>query len=417
MKRSELFTKTLRDAPADETSRNAQLLIRAGFVSKEMAGVYSWLPLGLKVVEKIKNVVREEMNALGGQELLMSTLQNREIWEKSGRWSDEVVDNWFKTELKSGETLGLAFTHEEPIVNLAGKYIKSYKDLAKPVAMYQFQNKLRNELRAKSGVMRGREFVMKDLYSFHKSQADLDEYYEKIAAAYMRIFAKLGLGKLTFRTFASGGSFTKFSDEFQVLCDAGEDWLFVNEAKNVAVNEEVLEDYLRENPEMKREDFAKKRSAEVGNIFNFGDKKARDMGLNFANENGELVPVFLASYGIGITRLVGVIAEIFADEKGLVWPEIVAPATVYLANLGEETFAKTEEIYNALREKNVEVLWDDRDARPGEKFADAELMGVPRRVVVSRKTLAENKMEYKLRTSDESELLSFDELLAKFAEK
>lgn len=413
MKRTELFTKTLRDAPADETSKNAQLLIRAGYVSKEMAGVYSWLPLGLRVIEKIKQIIREEMNSLGGQELIMSTLQNREIWEKSGRWDDKVVDNWFKTSLKSGEELGLAFTHEEPIVNLAKKYVKSYKDLAKPVAVYQFQNKLRNELRAKSGVMRGREFVMKDLYSFHKNQADLDEYYEKIAGAYSRIFERLGLGDQTFKTFASGGSFTAFSHEFQTVCEAGEDWLFLNREKNVAVNEEVLDDFLAENPEFSRNDFEKVRSAEVGNIFNFGDKKALDMGLNFTNEEGKLTPVFLASYGIGVTRLVGVLAEIFSDEKGLVWPENVAPFQVYLANVGEdpEVIDFSRKVYDEFTARNIDVLWDDRSARPGEKFADAELLGIPWRAVISLKT--DGKIELTSRMTGETETLAMDEIFAK----
>ena len=413
MKRTELFTKTLRDAPADETSKNAQLLIRAGYVSKEMAGVYSWLPLGLRVIEKIKQIIREEMNSLGGQELIMSTLQNREIWEKSGRWDDKVVDNWFKTSLKSGEELGLAFTHEEPIVNLAKKYVKSYKDLAKPVAVYQFQNKLRNELRPKSGVMRGREFVMKDLYSFHKNQADLDEYYEKIAGAYSRIFERLGLGDQTFKTFASGGSFTAFSHEFQTVCEAGEDWLFLNREKNVAVNEEVLDDFLAENPEFSRNDFEKVRSAEVGNIFNFGDKKALDMGLNFTNEEGKLTPVFLASYGIGVTRLVGVLAEIFSDEKGLVWPENVAPFQVYLANVGDdpEVIDFSRKVYDEFTARNIDVLWDDRSARPGEKFADAELLGIPWRAVISPKT--DGKIELTSRMTGETETLAMDEIFAK----
>ena len=413
MKRTELFTKTLRDAPADETSKNAQLLIRAGYVSKEMAGVYSWLPLGLRVIEKIKQIIREEMNSLGGQELIMSTLQNREIWEKSGRWDDKVVDNWFKTSLKSGEELGLAFTHEEPIVNLAKKYVKSYKDLAKPVAVYQFQNKLRNELRAKSGVMRGREFVMKDLYSFHKNQADLDEYYEKIAGAYSRIFERLGLGDQTFKTFASGGSFTAFSHEFQTVCEAGEDWLFLNREKNIAVNEEVLDDFLAENPEFSRNDFEKVRSAEVGNIFNFGDKKALDMGLNFTNEEGKLTPVFLASYGIGVTRLVGVLAEIFSDEKGLVWPENVAPFQVYLANVGDdpEVIDFSRKVYDEFTARNIDVLWDDRSARPGENFADAELLGIPWRAVISPKT--DGKIELTSRMTGETETLAMDEIFAK----
>lgn len=416
MKRTELFAKTLREAPSDETSRNAQLLIRAGFVSKEMAGVYSWLPLGLRVVENIKNIIREEMNAIGGQELLMSTLQNPEIWKKTGRWDDAVVDNWFKTKLKNGDELGLAFTHEEPIVNLASKYLKSYKDLTRPVAIYQFQNKLRNELRAKSGVMRGREFVMKDLYSFHATQADLDKYYEIVATAYARIFDHLGIGDRTFRTFASGGAFTEFSHEFQTICDAGEDWLYLDRAKNIAVNEEVLDASIKKFG-LKPENLEKVRSAEVGNIFNFGDEKGRSMHALFTDENGDQKPLFLASYGIGVTRLVGVIAELFADDKGLVWPDSVAPFRVYLVNIGAEadTIESTRKLYDKLKSQNITVLWDDRDARPGEKFADAELMGLPHRVVVSPKTIAVDKIEYKVRRGDDAELLTSDELFKKLS--
>lgn len=416
MKRTELFAKTLREAPSDETSRNAQLLIRAGFVSKEMAGVYSWLPLGLRVVENIKNIIREEMNAIGGQELLMSTLQNPDIWKKTGRWDDAVVDNWFKTKLKNGDELGLAFTHEEPIVNLASKYLKSYKDLTRPVAIYQFQNKLRNELRAKSGVMRGREFVMKDLYSFHATQADLDKYYEIVATAYARIFDHLGIGDRTFRTFASGGAFTEFSHEFQTICDAGEDWLYLDRAKNIAVNEEVLDASIKKFG-LKPENLEKVRSAEVGNIFNFGDEKGRSMHALFTDENGDQKPLFLASYGIGVTRLVGVIAELFADDKGLVWPDSVAPFRVYLVNIGAEadTIESTRKLYDRLKSQNITVLWDDRDARPGEKFADAELMGLPHRVVVSPKTIAVDKIEYKVRRGDDAELLTSDELFKKLS--
>ena len=254
---------------------------------------------------------------------------------------------------------------------------------------------------------------MKDLYSFHKNQADLDEYYEKIAGAYSRIFERLGLGDQTFKTFASGGSFTAFSHEFQTVCEAGEDWLFLNREKNVAVNEEVLDDFLAENPEFSRNDFEKVRSAEVGNIFNFGDKKALDMGLNFTNEEGKLTPVFLASYGIGVTRLVGVLAEIFSDEKGLVWPENVAPFQVYLANVGDdpEVIDFSRKVYDEFTARNIDVLWDDRSARPGEKFADAELLGIPWRAVISLKT--DGKIELTSRMTGETETLAMDEIFAK----
>jgi len=410
-----LFTKTSKTVPTGELAKNAQLLIRAGFIHKEMAGVYAYLPLGLRVIENIKQIVREEMNAIGGQELSMTTLQPRDVWETTGRWDDKVVDIWFKTRLVNEEEAGLAWSHEEPILAMAQQFVQSYKDLQNPVAIYQFQTKLRNEKRAKSGILRGREFLMKDLYSLHKSQKDLDEYYEKVAKAYEKIFAKLGLGDRTFRTFASGGAFTKFSHEFQTICDAGEDWLYLDRSRNIAVNEEVLDSAIEEFG-LVREKLEKVRSAEIGNIFNFGDEKSKAMGVNFADENGELKPVFLASYGIGVSRLMGVLAEVFADDKGLVWPENVAPFRVYLINVGtDENVVKfTTNVYEKLYEKGVEVLWDDRaDVRPGEKFADADLLGIPHRLVVSAKTIEHDAVEYKARTSDETMILGMSELLAK----
>lgn len=420
MKRTQLFTKTSKTAPADEVAKNAQLLIRAGFIHKEMAGVYAYLPLGLRVIEKIKNIVREEMNAIGGQELIMTTLQPRDVWESTNRWDDKIVDNWFKTRLKNDEEVGLAWSHEEAILEAVQHFVKSYKDLPadNPLSVYQFQTKLRNELRAKSGIMRGREFVMKDMYSLHQNQADLDKYYEKVAISYDKIFARLGLGKITFRTFASGGAFTKFSHEFQTICEAGEDWLYLDREKNIAVNEEVLNDAIAEF-DLDREKLEKVRSAEVGNIFNFGDEKAAQMNVNYVDTDDVSRPVFLASYGIGVTRLMGVMAELFADNKGLIWPESVAPFQVYLVSIGEDenVMSAAETIYNDLQTSGIEVLWDDRDTRPGEKFADADLLGIPHRVVVSARTLVDDGFEYKSRVSTETETIDSCALIAKLAGK
>lgn len=411
MKMTQLFTKTSKTAPADETAKNAQLLIRAGFVYKEMAGVYAYLPLGIRVLEKIKQVVREEMNAIDGQELIMTNLQNKAVWEKTSRWDEEIVDIWFKTRLQDDTEIGLAWSHEEPIMTMMEQYISSYKDL--PTSVYQFQTKLRNELRAKSGIMRGREFVMKDMYSLHATAEDLDEYYEKVKQAYIRIYNRLGIGDETFVTFASGGAFTKFSHEFQTICEAGEDILYIHREKGIAVNEEVLDEAVKELG-ISKDELEKVKSAEVGNIFNFGTEKAEQMGIGFTNKAGTREPIFLASYGIGVTRVMGVIVEKFADEKGIVWPENIAPFKVYLATIGEVA-TEAKAIYDQLIAAGIEVLWDDRDARPGAKFADADIMGIPYRLVVSDKTVASGQHELKKRTDKEVRMLAVDDILESLA--
>ncbi|MEO6513681.1 MAG: aminoacyl--tRNA ligase-related protein, partial [Candidatus Saccharimonadales bacterium] len=400
MRLSQLFTKTSKNVPADETSKNAQLLIQAGYVYKEMAGAYVYLPLGLMVVENIKKVVREEMNAIGSNELIMTGLQRKDIWEKTGRWSDEAVDIWFKTRLQDDTELGLGWSHEEPIVEMLKQYISSYKDL--PISLYQFQTKMRNELRARSGIMRGREFVMKDMYSFHASAEDLDAYYDKTIEAYKRVYDRLGLADDTYVTFASGGAFTKFSHEFQTICDAGEDVIYLHRGKNIAINEEVIDDAVKELG-INRDELEKVKTAEVGNIFNFGTQKTDEMGLRFADDSGNPSSIYMGSYGIGITRVMGVIVEKFSDDKGIVWPEVVAPAKVYLALLGDapEVVKDADALYEQLTRAGVTVLYDDRGCRPGEKFADADLLGIPYRVVVSSKTHESGAYETKGRTASE----------------
>ena len=406
MKLSHNFTKTLRQAPTDEVSRNAQLLIRAGFVYKEMAGAYAYLPLGIRVLERIKQIVREEMNAIASQELIMTSLQRKEVWEQTGRWSDEVVDIWFKSKLKDDTEVGFGWSHEEPIVEMMKQYVHSYKDL--PVSLYQFQTKMRNELRAKSGIMRGREFVMKDMYSFHASAEDLEQYYQQAIGAYGRVYERLGLGDDTYMTFASGGAFTKFSHEFQTICEAGEDVIYLHREKNIAVNEEVLDEAVAELG-INRAELEPVKTAEVGNIFNFGTQKGEEMGLNFTDQDGSEKPVYLGSYGVGVTRVMGVIAEKFADDRGLVWPESVAPARVHLVQIGN-TSDQADTLYKKLRQFDIETIWDDRDMRPGEKFADADLIGLPHRVVISPKTVEAGKLEYKSRVESDSRMIDEAEL-------
>ena len=409
MRLSKNFTRTIKQAPADEVARNAQLLIRAGYVHKTMAGVYSYLPLGLKVVENIKQIVREEMNKIGSQELVMSTLQSKELWQETGRWSDDLVDVWFKSHLQDGTEVGFGWTHEEPIVDLLRNYLKSYKDL--PISVYQFQNKLRNELRAKSGIMRGREFVMKHMYSVHASKEDLDKYYNAAIEAYKRCYDRFGIGDETYVTFASGGAFTKFSHEFQTICDAGEDYIYLHRGKNIAVNEEVLDEAVKELG-INRSELERVKTAEVGNIFNFGTQKSEEMRLVFTDAEGVEQYAYMGSYGIGITRVMGVIVEKFADDKGLVWPENIAPAKVYLVQIGSQSRATADELYQKLQSAGVETIYDDRDERPGVKFADAELLGIPYRVTVSDRLLDDGKWEVSTRQTGEQRLLTADELLA-----
>lgn len=409
MRLSKTFIKTLREAPKDETAKNGAYLIRAGYIHKEMAGVYDYLPLGLRVLDNIKTIVREELNRIGCEELSLTALQNPEPWEKTGRFSDQEVDIWFKTELASGGVLGLAPTHEEPITNLMKSYIASYKDL--PLAVYQFQTKFRNELRAKSGILRGREFLMKDLYSFHTSEEDLDAFYTKVEEAYRRIFERAGIGDSTYETFASGGIFSKYSHEFQTMLPVGEDTIYYNSDKSVVLNKEVYNDEVLADLGASGEKFEETTAAEVANIFKLKHKYSEPLGLDFVDENNKQQTVYMGCYGIGISRLMGVIAEKFADDKGLVWPDTVAPYQYHLIGIGEKGIAEAEKFY-AGREDTV--LYDDRDKRPGEKFADAELMGMPLRIVISDRTLEEGMAEITDRKTGKSWMMAIDELFEKY---
>ena len=409
MKQSQLFTKTQKFAPQDEVSKNAQLLIRAGFVHKEMAGAYEFLPLGWRVMNKIMNIIREEMRTIGSQELFMTSLQRKEVWEASGRWDDEVLDVWFKTCLKNGAEIGLATTHEEPLTALMKDYISSYKDL--PFSAYQFQTKFRNEVRAKSGIMRGREFIMKDAYSFCASQDDHDAFYEKAKQAYINIFQRLGIGDQTFMTFASGGSFSKYSHEFQTICDAGEDIIYVSEEKKIAINKEVYTDEVLADLGVKKESLMERKAAEVGNIFSLGTKFSDALDLTYDAQDGTKQKVIMGSYGIGPARVMGVVTELLADGKGLVWPDAVAPFLVHLISLEQDEQA--QKIYDQLTAAGIEVLYDDRNVRAGEKFADADLIGCPYRAVVSKKSLEQGGIELRRRTELESNIMTVGKIVEK----
>ncbi len=397
MRQSQLFAKTRKDAPKDEVSKNAQLLIRAGYINKEMSGVYNFLPLGLKVLNKVVGIIREEMNTLGGQEISMSSLQRKELWEKSDRWSDEKVDNWFKTNLKDGAEVGLAFTHEEPIANMLEQFVSSYKDL--PFSVYQFQTKFRNEARAKSGIMRTREFVMKDLYSFAKDEHEHNVFYDSVAKAYKNIFDRVGLGEHTFMTRASGGSFSEYSHEFQTVCDAGEDIIYItDEGKREAINKEIA----------RGDEGREVKSVEVGNIFTLGTRFSSP-NLSYKDDRGENRSVFMGSYGIGPARLMGTVVEVLSDEAGIVWPKNIAPFRAHIISIGQDEVAS--KLYEKLKNEGFETLFDDRDVSAGEKFADADLIGIPTQIIIGKKSVESKKFEVKDRKSGERSELDESELV------
>ena len=415
MLQSELFTKTKREAPKDEEAVNARLLVRAGFIDKVMAGVYTFLPLGFRVFKKIENIIREEMEAVGGKELLMPVLQPKANWEKTGRWS--AYDSLFRfTSHYSKIEYVLGPTHEEVVSPLLKKFISSYKDL--PVSVFQIQNKFRDETRVKSGLLRGREFFMKDLYSFHADPKDLDDYYEKMKKAYFKVFKRAGIGEKTYLTFASGGTFSKYSHEFQTLTAAGEDIIYVCEKCRIAINREIVEEQ-KTCPECGNKKLREEKAVEVGNIFKLKTKYSEPFDLKYRTKKGEERNVYMGCYGIGLNRLMGTIVEVFHDEKGIIWPESAAPFKVHLLNLRKNRRV-ADKIYQTLsayggstagRQKaGVEVLYDDREnATTGEKFADADLIGISWRAVVSEKT--GDKIEVKKRSEAKTKLVSEKELI------
>jgi prolyl-tRNA synthetase len=412
MRQSTLFTKTKKEAPSDEVSKNAELLIRGGFIHKEMAGVYNYLPLGLRVFKKIENIIREEMNVIGGKEILMSSLQRPELWQnhfEQDRWDEKNVDNWFKTQFKNGGEVGLAFTHEEPISNMLEQFVSSYRDL--PFSVYQFQTKFRNEVRAKSGIMRTREFVMKDMYSFSADENEHLNFYEKAKQAYLNIFKRVGIGHLTYLTFASGGTFSRFSHEFQTVSAAGEDTIYISKENSIAINKEVFTDDVKEELKL-GDNFQEEKSIEVGNIFTLGTKFSKPH-LSFTNAKEETNYVFMGSYGIGLGRLMGTVVEALADDKGIIWPEEISPFKIHLLSLGEDEEVKkeAERIYESLEKSGIEVLFDDRSGlSAGEKFSDADLLGMPYRAVISARSLKENGIELKKRTEEKGRIVTLDEL-------
>lgn len=406
MRQSQLFTRTIKELPKDESSFNAQALIRAGFIDKLSSGIYSFLPLGLKVLNKIRNIVSEEMEKLGGQEISMPALAPKENWQATGRWDE--MDVLFKLGAADRKEYALNPTHEEIISPLAKKFILSYKDL--PFSLFQIQTKFRNEKRAKAGLMRGREFLMKDLYSFHENQEDLDIFYDKAIEAYNNIFKRLGLGDKTYLTYASGGSFSKYSHEFQTESEAGEDLIYLCPECNIAVNKEIIEE---QNfcPKCGNKELKEIKSIEVGNIFKLGTKYSNPFNLVYKDKEGNDKDVIMGCYGIGISRIMGSVVEVCNDEKGIIWPENIAPFKVHLLSLSSNEEA--DKIYEELISKGIEVLYDDRDVFAGEKFADSDLIGCPYRLIISAKSLKEGKTELKYRNSGEVEMIDLNNIVNK----
>ena len=408
MRQSKLFGHTIKEIPKDEQSVNAQLLIRGGFVDKSMAGVYTYLPLGLRVLNKIENIIREEINAIGGQEILMPALQNKKDWQTTGRWDIDVM---MKVKTFFDKEYGLGWTHEEVVTPLAKKYIKSYKDF--PFYLYQIQTKFRSEKRAKSGILRGREFSMKDLYSFHTNEEDLNKFYDLAKEAYFKIFERVGVKSKTYLTYASGGDFSKYSHEFQTLSSAGEDTIYICEKCGIAINKEIVENNQPECPQCKNKNLKEEKAIETGNIFKLKTKFTEAFNFKFLDETGKENLVLMGCYGLGLTRLMGTIVEIFNDQNGIIWPESIAPYKVHLTHLGnkETVIKEAEKIYNILQKENIEVLYDDRDESAGVKFKDSDLIGIPLRIVVSEKTLAENSVEIKRRNKGGFEIIEISKIV------
>ena len=411
MRYSQLFSKTTKTIPHDADSANARFLTQGGFVHQEIAGVYSYLPLGLKTLRKIEAIIRDEMTKAGAQEILMPALTPKQVWQQTNRW--ENFDALFRFEGSGNKEYALGATHEEIVTPLAKDYTFSYKDL--PFGVFQIQNKFRNEARAKSGLLRGREFSMKDLYSFHISTENLETYYNGIKAVYLNIFKRLGFDpKITFLTYASGGAFSQFSHEFQVLSEVGEDTIYVCEKCHLAINKEII-DIQNTCPECGNADLNEEKGIEVGNIFMLGTRFSDAFSFKFTDEDGVMKPVHMGCYGIGPSRIMGTLVEVHHDENGIIWPKSITPYPVHLVSLGKEegVVQAAEKLYSDLTSAGIEVLYDDRDKQAGAKLADADLIGIPVRIVISKRTLEAEGVEWKERSNEASEQVKLPDLQEK----
>lgn len=408
MRASQFLIKTFKETPKSFENRSAILLVQGGYVDQVGTGIYTFLPLGLRVLDKINTIIREEMNKIGGQEILMPALHPASYWKTTNRWKIPVG---FKTKSQTGQEYVLGWTHEEIVTPLVKKYIKSYKDL--PIYIYQIQTKFRDEERAKSGLLRTRELVMKDLYSFHKDEKDLNNYYEKVKEAYQKIIKRLGLGDTTYYTYALGGDFSKYSHEFQTITDAGEDTIYICEKCSTAVNKEIVNEMDKTCPECQHKELKEAKAIEIANIFKLKERFSKAFDLKYLDSDDKEKYAVMGCYGFGSSRVMGAIAEVFSDEKGLVWPKNVAPFQVYLMNIsaGCEGKKVTEDLYNKLEANGAEVLYDDRDKTAGFKFTEADLIGIPLRLTISGRSLAKNSVEIKERSKKEAKLVKIDKVL------
>jgi prolyl-tRNA synthetase len=411
LRQSTLVSRSVKAAPAEEDSINARLLIRAGFIRKLMAGTYSYLPLGLRVLKKIEAIIREEMSRIGSQEILMPALQPAEPWRQTGRW-DKMAGVLFKLKGAGDRDLTLGATHEEIVTPLIGAFVNSYRDL--PVSVFQIQTKFRNEPRAKSGLLRGRELRMKDMYSFHASEADLDAYYDTAHKAYESVFRRCGLGALTYLTYASGGAFSKYSHEYQTVNYSGEDLIYICEHCRLAINKEIIEALDHACPSCANTALREESAIEVGNAFKLMTRFSDVFDLSFQDEDGKRQgKIYMGCYGIGSSRLVGAIVESSHDDNGIIWPPAVAPYAVHLVSLARTDADKgrADRIYETLQENGIEVLYDDRDKiSAGVKFSESDLIGIPIRMVVSPRSLSAGGVEMKDRKSGKVEQIGLDQL-------
>lgn len=408
MKQSQLFTKTTKTIPPEETSTNAQLLLRAGYINKLMAGVYTILPLGQRVISRIETIIREEMTKVDGQEVVMPALHPKHLWETTGRWT-AMEDILYKLRDSADHEYTLGPTHEEVVTPLVGQYVHSYRDL--PVSVFQFQVKFRKELRPKSGLLRGREFMMKDMYSFHATEADLDQYYERVQQAYHNVFERVGIGAVTHLTYASGGVFSRYSHEYQTITPAGEDIIYVCANCQLAVNREI-KDETPTCPQCQSSEFTEHKAIEVGNIFKLKTKFSEPFKVQYTDEKGQLQPVTMGCYGMGLGRIMGTVVEVQHDEKGIIWPESISPFDIHLLNLNKDS-VQSDKAYDALQTAGYSVLYDDRPVSAGVKFGDADLIGLSKRIVVSPRT-GEN-IEYKQRQMDTSKTLTLSQFISEHA--
>ncbi len=407
MKYSQLFGKSLRKVPKGTEAVSHKLLVKGGFIDQLAAGIYSFLPLGWRVHSKIEKIIREEMDAIGGQEVFLPALQPKELWEKSDRWAHMDPPLW-QTQDRHGKEYALGPTHEEVMTDLAARFIKSYKDL--PLYLYQIQNKFRNEMRSTGGLLRTREFMMKDLYSFDRTEKEMDKYYEKVFQTYLKIFQRCGFKAMPVEA-ESGAIGGEICHEFMMACPTGEDKILVCEKCGWASS--VNLDKMKKTCPQCQGKLKEVRGIENGHIFKLGTLYSEKMGALYTDKNGRKKPIWMGCYGIGLGRLMATIVEASHDQKGIIWPESVAPFQIHLVSVDPSSQELTDKVYSELQKTGVEVLYDDREeVTAGVKFADADLIGIPVRLVVSEKT--KDKIEWKKRKEEKTQLLTLEQVIKKF---